>query len=153
VVANAIGKYAGVEMTPVPFAGSAPVLQNVMAGQIPAGITGTAEAVSASRSGKARVVAVSGDERTPLLPDVPTFKELGIDGLGFHTFVGFFGPKGFPPAMAQEFNTALRKTLADPEVQEKIRNTAMQPAPTTLEEARREIDELSRFWQTALGAK
>jgi len=153
VIADAIGKHAGVEMTAVPFAGSAPVLQNVMAGQIPAGLTGMPEATAAYRGGKARVVAVSGAARTPLLPEVPTFRELGIEGLEFHTFVGFFGPKGFPPAMAQEFNAALRKALADPAVQDKITQMALQPAPTTLEEASREVNELARFWKTALAAR
>lgn len=153
VIGNAIGRSAGVEMVQVPYQGSAPVLQNVLAGQVPAGLTGMPEAIAAHRSGKARVIAVSGTERTPLLPDVPIFKELGVEGLGFHTFLGFFAPKGYPPALAQAFNAALRKALADPTVQEKIRQMALQPAPTTLEEANREVGEMAHFWKTALGAK
>jgi tripartite-type tricarboxylate transporter receptor subunit TctC len=153
VVGDAIGKYAGVEMVPVPFQGSAPVLQNVMGGQVPSGVTGMPEAVSASKGGKARVVAVSGATRTSLLPDVPTFKELGIDGLEFHTFVGFFAPKGLPPQMAQEFNAALRKALNDPATQDKILQLALQPAPTTLEQASREVDDIERFWKKALASK
>lgn len=153
VIGNAIGKHAGVEMVQVPYQGSAPVLQNILAGQVPAGLTGMPEAMAAHRSGKAKVIAVSGMERTPLLPDVPTFKELGIDGLGFHTFLGFFAPKGFPPALAQAFNAALRKALADPAVQEKIRQMALQPAPTTLEQANREVGEMAAFWKAAIGTR
>lgn len=150
VVGSAIGKRLGVPMVAVPYSGSGPVIQNVMAGQVPAGITGMPEAMAVHRSGKARVVAVSGAARTPLLPDVPTFKELGIEGLEFHTFLGFFAPKKLPAPMAQEFNAALRKTLADPAVLERIRQMSLQPAPTTLEEASREVDEMARFWKAAL---
>jgi tripartite-type tricarboxylate transporter receptor subunit TctC len=153
VVGNAIGKYAGVEMTPVPFQGSAPVLQNLYGNQIPAGVTGTPEAATASRSGKAKVIAISGASRIPLLPDVPTFKELGVPGLEFHTFIGFFAPKGLPPAMAQEFNAAVRKALADPAVQKKIAELGMVPASTTLEEAAQETEEIARFWKAALPAE
>lgn len=149
-VGNAIGKYAGVAMTEVPYQGSAPVLQNVMGGQVPAGVTGMPEAATSHKSGKAKVIAVTGAARTPLLPDVPTFKELGADGLEFYTFVGFFAPKGFPPQMAQEFNAALRKTLADPAVQEKITALGLQPAPQTLEEAQKEVSDIARFWKTTL---
>ena len=140
-------------MVTVPYAGSAPVIQNVMGGQVPAGVTGMPEAMTVQRSGKARVIAVTGVERTPLLPDTPTFKELGVPGLEFCTFVGVFAPKGFPPAMAQEFNAALRKTLADPAVLEKIQGLGLSPAPTTLEEADKELNDLTRFWKQALAPK
>lgn len=151
-IGDAIGKYAGVQMVAVPFSGSGPVIQNVMAGQVPAGLTGMPEAMAVHRSGKARVIAVSGTQRTQQLPDVPTFKEAGIDGLEFHTFLGFFAPKGLPPAMAQEFNTALRKVLSDSSVLDKIRQMSLQPAPTTNAEAAREVDEMDRFWKSALKA-
>jgi tripartite-type tricarboxylate transporter receptor subunit TctC len=152
LIGNAIGKHLGVEMVAVPFQGSAPVMQNVLAGQIPSGLTGLPEAVKAHASGKAKVVAISGAERTSLLPDVPTFKELGIEGLEFHTFLGFFAPKNLPAAMTREFNAALRKTLADPAVLERIKQMSLQPAPTTLEEAAREVEAISRFWKAALAS-
>ncbi|MFT3814931.1 MAG: tripartite tricarboxylate transporter substrate-binding protein [Acidovorax sp.] len=150
LIGETLGRTWGAPMQAVPFSGSGPVIQNVMAGQVPAGITGMPEAMSVHRSGKARVVAVSGTQRSALLPDVPTFKELGVDGLEFHTFLGFFGPKGLPKEMAQEFNAALRKVLAEPAVLDKIAGMSLQPAPTTLAEARGEVAEMERFWKRAL---
>jgi tripartite-type tricarboxylate transporter receptor subunit TctC len=150
VIGDAIGKQLGVHMVPVPFSGSAPVISNVMAGQVPAGITGMPEAMAVHRSGKARIVAVSGATRSALLPQVPTFRELGIEGLEFHTFMGFFAPKGLPAPMVQAFNAALRKSLADPAVLEQIRQMSLQAAPTSLEEARVEVEQTERFWKTAL---
>ncbi|MFT3718720.1 tripartite tricarboxylate transporter substrate-binding protein [Pseudorhodoferax sp.] len=82
--------------------------------QVPAGVTGLPEALRASHSGAARVIAISGNQRSRLPPQTPTFKELGVPGLEFYTFVGCFAPKGLPRPMAEEFNAALRKTLADP---------------------------------------
>jgi tripartite-type tricarboxylate transporter receptor subunit TctC len=153
LIGTAIGKQVGGDMVIVPFNGSAPVIQNVIGAQIPAGITGMPEAMAVQKSGKARVVAVTGAERTPLLPDVPTFKELGVPGLEFYTFVGVFAPKGFPPAMAQEFNLALRKTLADPAVVQKIQGLGMSVASTTVDEATRETHVLIDFWKKALAGR
>lgn len=153
MIGDAIGKHAGVEMTIVPYNGSAPVMQNVIGGQVPAGITGMPEAMAVNRSGLAKVIAISGDKRSALLPDTPTFKESGVQGLEFHTFLGFFAPKGLPFAMAQEFNAALRKTLADPAVLSRIRDMSLEPAPTTLDEAAREFSQMSRFWKEALGRR
>lgn len=150
LIGEALGRHWSVAMEAIPFSGSGPVIQNVMAGQVPAGITGMPEAMAVHRSGKARVVAVSGAQRSALLPDVPTFKELGIDGLEFHTFLGFFGPKNLPKEMAQEFNAALRKVLAEPAVLDKLGSMSLQPAPTTLAEARAEVAVMERFWKKAL---
>ncbi len=150
LIGEALGRHWSVAMEAIPFSGSGPVIQNVMAGQVPAGITGMPEAMAVHRSGKARVVAVSGAQRSALLPDVPTFKELGIDGLEFHTFLGFFGPKNLPKEMAQEFNAALRKVLAEPAVLDKLGSMSLQPAPTTLAEARAEVAAMERFWKKAL---
>ncbi|MFT3720164.1 Bug family tripartite tricarboxylate transporter substrate binding protein [Pseudorhodoferax sp.] len=154
VVGDAIGKAVGVEMEQIPFAGSAPVSQNVMANQIPAGVTGMPEAVSVSRGDKARTFAVTGEKRSPLLPDVPTFSELGIAGLDkVYTFVGFFGPKGMPPEAANEFNAALRKALADPAVREKLTGAGLTAAPTTLEEAGQEVTVQAKYWKDTLGKR
>ncbi|MGH6626862.1 MAG: tripartite tricarboxylate transporter substrate-binding protein [Burkholderiaceae bacterium] len=153
LIGEALGRHWGLPMEAVPFSGSGPVIQNVMGAQVPAGITGMPEAMAVHRSGKARVIAVSGTERTALLPDVPTFKELGVDGLEFHTFLGFFAPRNLPKEMAQEFNAALRKVLADPAVLGKLRGMSLQPAPTTLAEAREEVAEMERFWKKALDTK
>lgn len=150
LIGEALGRHWSVAMEAIPFSGSGPVIQNVMAGQVPAGITGMPEAMAVHRSGKARVVAVSGAQRSALLPDVPTFKELGIDGLEFHTFLGFFGPKNLPKEMAQEFNAALRKVLAEPAVLDKLGSMSLQPAPTTLAEARAEVVAMERSWKKAL---
>jgi len=152
MIGDAIGKHIGVDMVQVPFPGSAPVLQNVMANQIPAGITGMPEAVNAHRAGRARVIAVAGPQRSVLIPAVPTLQELGIAGLEFQTVLGYFAPKGLPQALAEEFNAALRKTLADAQIQERILQLGLSPASTTLDEASREIAEMARFWREALGA-
>ncbi|MGE4238895.1 tripartite tricarboxylate transporter substrate-binding protein [Ramlibacter sp.] len=145
-VGSAVGKYANVKMVEVPYLGSGPVLQNVLAGQVPAGTMGMPGAVNVHRTGKAKVLAVTGSARSPRMPDVPTFKELGVAGLeSVTTIVSFFGPRDMPPAMAQEFNAALRKALANPDIEEKF--AGQTPAPTTLEEVKQDVIELEQFWK------
>jgi tripartite-type tricarboxylate transporter receptor subunit TctC len=153
-VGDTIGKYLGVEMVAIPFAGSAPTIQNVIGGQVPAASTGMPDAVKAHQAGKAKIIAVTGPARSEILPEVPTFKELGVPGLEpVRTIIGFWAPKGLPPAMAQEFNAALRKVLADREIHDKLLQMSLEPASTTLEEATREIDEENRFWKARYAAK
>ncbi|MFT3721108.1 Bug family tripartite tricarboxylate transporter substrate binding protein [Pseudorhodoferax sp.] len=151
-VGDAIGKYLGVEMVAVPFPGSAPAMQSVMGNQVPSVSTGMPEAVKAHHAGRVRVVALTGPTRSELLPEVPTFKELGVQDLEtVRTLIGFFAPKGLPPAMAREFNAALRKVLATPQVHEALLQMSLEPANTTLEEAASEIEEAGRFWKQKVG--
>ena len=153
LIGETLGRHWGVRMIEVPYAGSSPVIQDVTANHVPAGITGTPEAIAAHRFGRTRVIAASGSARSDLLPDVPTFKELGIEGLDLHTFLGFFAPKGLPREMAEAFNAALRKVLADPAVLDRLSSMSLQPAPTTLAEASEEVAAMGRFWKKALGAR
>jgi tripartite-type tricarboxylate transporter receptor subunit TctC len=150
-VGNALGRTLGVEMTPIPFAGSAPALQSVVAAQVPASSTGMPDAVALNEAGRVKVIAITGPKRSILLRDVPTFEELGVRGLEpVRTLIGFFAPKGLPPAMAREFNAALRTTLADPKVHDQLLRMSLEPASTSLEEATREMEDSQRFWKAAI---
>lgn len=151
-IGNAVGRYANVQMVEVPYLGSGPVLQNVLAAQVPAGTMGMPGAINVHRTGKAKVLAVTGPTRSAKMPDVPTFKELGVDGLeSVSTVVSFFAPKGMPTAMAQEFNAALLRALAQPEIEEKF--AGQPPAPTSLEQAKQEVIEMERFWKAVGGTQ
>src|ERR1700722_14754163 len=70
---------AGVKMTPVHYRGGAPALQDVIGGHVPAGVNPVSESLPFSRSGAVRVLAVTGSQRSPFLPDVPTMRESGYD--------------------------------------------------------------------------
>lgn len=143
-------KTTQVAAEPIAYKGSGDAAKDMLAGRIDFMFDSMTTAIANVKAGKLVALAITSPQRSALLPDVPTFKELGIDGLEFHTFLGFFGPKNLPKEMAQEFNAALRKVLAEPAVLDKLGSMSLQPAPTTLAEARAEVAEMERFWKKAL---
>ena len=84
-----------------------------------------------------------------MLPDVPTFEELGYGGLSVNAWYAFFAPKGLPPAAAERFNRSLSKALAEPDVKRKISELSIELAPTTLDEAEKELQSTAAFWANA----
>ena len=146
IIGTAIDRKSGVQLQPVPFSGSAAVMPQLISGQIAAGVTGEAEGVAMARGGKLRILAVSGTSRSALLPDVPTFEELGFPGVNVNSFTAFFAPKGLPQPLAERFNAALRKVLADEAVKARIADMPMHLAPTDLEGAKRELTASYAFW-------
>ena len=148
-VGVAVSKKVGTPMTAVPYNGSGPVVQAVAADQVSSGITGLADTMPMVQAGRVRVVAVTGTKRSSVLPDVPTFEELGYPGMNVYGWYAFFAPKGLPPPVAEKFNKALATVLAEPEIRQRIRDLTTELAPTTLDEADRELRTSYDFWTRA----
>ena len=106
-----------------PYRGSAPMMADMLGNQIKAGVASIPDFIENHKAAKLRVVAVIGDKRQAILPDVPTFAELGIAGLEELPYYGIFAPAGTPPAVIERFNQALAKVVAMPEVRDHL--TAM----------------------------
>jgi tripartite-type tricarboxylate transporter receptor subunit TctC len=113
----------GIELTIVPYKGTAPAFQDLVGGQIQGFVDPLLGAMNFHKAGKLRIVAVIGDKRQAILPDVPTFKELGIAGLEELPYYGLFAPAGTPHEVIDRFNLALAKVIAMPDVREHL--TAM----------------------------
>ncbi len=136
-------------MTPVPFAGSAQLMQNILGDQVAGGITDMPTFIPMHRADKLRIVAVSGTRRAAALPDVPTFEELGYTGLSANSWYSFFGPKDMPRAVSERFNRALLAALADPEVKQRISDLGHEYAPLGLQESDAELKAAANFWVEA----
>ncbi|WP_281915204.1 Bug family tripartite tricarboxylate transporter substrate binding protein [Caldimonas thermodepolymerans] len=108
------------DLMAVPYRGSAPMMGDMMGNQIAAGIGSVPDFIENHKNGRIRMVAVLGGQRQAILPDVPTFAELGIKGLEDLPYYGFFAPAGTPKAAIDEFSKALAKVLAVPEVRERL---------------------------------
>lgn len=108
------------DLVAVPYRGSAPMMGDMMGNQIAAGIGSVPDFIENHKNGRIRMVAVLGGQRQAILPDVPTFAELGIKGLEDLPYYGFFAPAGTPKAAIDEFSKALAKVLAVPEVRERL---------------------------------
>ena len=132
-----VGKALGTPMVAVPYRGGAPLVQDLLAGQVPAGFISLTESIEHHRAGKMQVLAVSGTSRAKAAPEIPTFQELGIRGIDKNPWLAFFGPKGMPPEFIDRFTRAVAASLADPEVVAKLAkmgNVAEYAPPAQLQE-------------------
>lgn len=122
-----LGQTAGVPMTHVPYKGGAPAAQDLIGGQIPLMVDTPSETIEHHKAGKVRILAVTGEQRSAALPDVPTTREAGINFVA-DAFFGLYGPAGLPADRAQKISDAVGKALAHPDVQGRIRALALTPA-------------------------
>lgn len=106
-----------------PYRGSAPMMADMLGNQISAGIASVPDFIENHRAGKLRIVATLGAKRQPLLPQVPTFAELGFANLEDLPYYGVFAPVGTPQAAIDRFDAALEKVLAMSDLRQKL--TAM----------------------------
>jgi tripartite-type tricarboxylate transporter receptor subunit TctC len=124
------GRAAGVEMTHIAYKGTAPALSDLLGGQIPMVSSTVSDFLELHRAGKIRVIATSGEERTTDLPDVPTFKESGIDIVGSGWY-GMFAPARTPPDVIARLNAALVAALAQPDLKARISGFGLKPTGTS----------------------
>ncbi len=148
-VGTAVARKVGVSMVAVPFAGSGPAVMNAAGGHVASSVTGLADALPLAKTGQVHIAAITGTRRSSVLPEVPTFEELGYPGLDANSWYAFFAPKALPAAAAQQFNQALRKAMDAPDVRQKIADLSIEFAPTTLAEAEAEFKAAAAYWDKA----
>ena len=107
---------AGVVMLGVPYKGSAPAVSDTIGGQTQFMFPSLFTALPHVKSGKLKALAVAGPKRSPLLPDVPTLKEAGVDGVDVQQWYGIFAPAKTPKAVVDKLNKALNEVLNDKEI-------------------------------------
>ncbi len=111
---------AGVVMLGVPYKGSAPAVSDTIGGQTQVMFPSFFTALPHVKSGKLKALAVAGPKRSPLLPDVPTLKEAGVDGVDVQQWYGFFAPAKTPKAVVEQLNKAINEVLVDKEIVKRI---------------------------------
>lgn len=114
-----IGLATKLRATHVPYKDSGPGVLDLAEGRLPVMLTGTNSFVEMHKAGKVRLLAVSGEQRSPRLPDVPTLKEAGIN-LSSATTTGLFGPAHLPPEFARRVYEALVPLYASPVFRERL---------------------------------
>ena len=114
-------------LTHIPYRGSAPAMNDLMGGQIVALMESLPTAIGYFTSGRMRPLAVSEDERSPALPDVPTFREAGFPGVVTTNWFGFSTPAGIPPEIAKRWETRSAAALKSDEVKEKFAKIGVRP--------------------------
>lgn len=134
-----VGRAAGIEMTLVPYKGTANSLTDLLSGQIPMVVALASDLAPLHKEGKIRIVATGDRERLPDLPDVPTFAESGIDIVGRGWF-GIYAPANTPPAVVEALNKTIVGILQSPGVRERITMLGLRPtgsSPAELAESQK----------------
>jgi len=117
-----LGQTLGVPLTQVSYKGAGPAIFDVVAGHIPATIQPLGTLLAQAKAGRIAVLAMSGRERSPGAPEVPTFAELGYASLSVEGWFGIFAPAGTPPETLAKLNRAFVQAMRAPAVRDKMRN-------------------------------
>jgi tripartite-type tricarboxylate transporter receptor subunit TctC len=124
----ALAQATGLPLKPVQYKDSGVGIIDLAAGRLPMMITGTSPVAVQHKAGKIRMIAVSGEKRSPLAPEVPTFKEQGFDVV-IENSAALYGPAKLPREMVERIHGALMPMLSRPEALEKLAGQGMTPQP------------------------
>ena len=147
---------AGVQITHVPYKGSAPALQDLVGGQVQLMFDNLPSALALIKGGRLKALAVTSKERAPALPDVPTMAESGLPGFEASSWFGLLAPAGTPQPVVAKLNAEIAKWLASPEAKEKLLAQGANAAGGTPEDFARHIAAETAKWQQVVkesGAK
>jgi len=118
----------GVPMTHVPYRGSAMTMTDLAGGNIAAAVSPVTEALALHQAGRVRIIATTGADRSPFVPEVPTFKEQGVD-LVVPLWFAVYGPAGLPPATVERLRAAIDAGFATADAKERLSKLGLVAAP------------------------
>jgi tripartite-type tricarboxylate transporter receptor subunit TctC len=140
------------DLKAVPYRGDGPVVQDVAAGHVPAGIGSVGVMLPQAKTGKIRIVAVNGTTRLPLLPDVPTYAELGVKGYEEVIYTAVFAPAGLPAPLVQQFNAAITKVVRSADFGDKLAALGISAAASTPSELAARVAATNQSWTAMVKA-
>jgi tripartite-type tricarboxylate transporter receptor subunit TctC len=142
----------GIKMLHVPYRGTAPAINDLISSHVDLMFTEMASAIEMHRGGRARILAVSAQERSPLLPEIPTFIESGVPDFISDTWNAISAPPKTPAAVVAKLNAAIVDVLKMPDVQDRLRKINTSPQQTTLEQAAKVVKDDTARWTAVIKA-
>lgn len=108
------------------------------------------ELIEYHRAGKVRILASSGEERSKTAPEIPTFHELGFNGIDKNPWLAFFGPKGVSSDFIEPFERAVKTVLAQPDVQERLAKMGNEVTPASGKEVGQWVVDTNATWSKVI---
>jgi tripartite-type tricarboxylate transporter receptor subunit TctC len=146
-----IGQAAGVELNHIAYKGGTPALTDLVAGQIPITIDTPLEPMELHRAGKIHIVATTGERRSPMLPEVPTLKESGVD-MTADGFFAVYGPANLTAELTKKLNAAIVEAVGAADFREKMVQLGLNPAPSSPAELAATQAQHLRRWEVPVKA-
>ena len=143
---------AGIEARHIPYRGSAPSIQAIMSDEVHYTFTNIPSATSLLSSQKVRVLAITSDKRSPLLPNVPTMAEVGMPLMQMSTWYGILAPVGTPVAVVAQLNAAINKVVRSADFRVQMDRQGADPSESTPAYFARFLDEDIARWRSVIKA-
>lgn len=140
----------GGQMTSVPYRGSAPALADLASGQVQASFDNFPSSLAMVRAGRIRALAITGQARSPSLPELPTFAEAGLPGFDVQAWYGLAAPAGLPAELRDRLHAAVVRVLARPAVAARLADAGALPVGNRPAEFAAQIAEELRRWEQVI---
>ncbi len=144
---------AGTDIVHVPYRGGGPALNDTIAGMVNMSFPVLSAAKGMVESGRLRALGVTGPQRSPLLPNVPTIAEAGLPDYNFETWFMVFAPAGTPKAVLDKLNATLNEALNTPALKERMVREGFDPIPSTPSQAKERLVKEMPMWSKLIKDK
>ncbi len=147
-----IASKSGTEVVHVPYTGSPQAALAVVQNDVQMTVLPAISVLPLARDGKMKVLAVTSSRRSPVLPDVPTFAEAGIEGIEASAWNAMVAPAGTPPAVLDEMHRQIAAALVEPDLAAKFAAQIMEPLPMTPDQLKAYIADEFKRWSAVVKA-
>ena len=146
------GLRAGVDIVHVPYRGGGPALNDLVSGQLSMGFLNLPTAFPQAQAGTIRILAVAGERRSRLRPEIPTVAEAGVPGYAVRSWTALFAPRGTPEDVLSRLSAALREALGEPAMRERLAEQGIEPQTSTPAELDRFVRDEFATWEPVIRA-